>query len=84
MKSITIHNLDDRTAKLIELKARESGLSLNKTIKRLLHKALGISPEGNDPREDFREFLGVWSEEEFDQFQKGTTDFGKVDQEDWQ
>jgi len=43
MKSITVHNLDEKTAILIEQKAKETGLSLNKTIKLLLRQALGVS-----------------------------------------
>lgn len=84
MKSITIHNLEDRLAKRIEQKAKESGLSLNKTIKRLLAQALGLPPAGQDHSPDFEEFLGIWSQEEFDAFQNQTAEFEKVDSTDWE
>ncbi|MBV6640763.1 MAG: hypothetical protein KI791_08595 [Cyclobacteriaceae bacterium] len=83
MKSITIHNIDTETANLIESKAKESGLSLNKTIKMLLHKALGISNSQQQNKESFKQFFGVWSQEEFEQFEENTKDFRKVDQNDW-
>jgi len=81
MKSITIHNLDEKTAKLIEEQSRMSGLSLNKTIKNVLNQALGLAPEKRN--EDFSEFLGLWSEEEFNQFEKNTSEFNRIDESDW-
>ena len=42
MKSITIHNLDDKLDSLIREKAKKQGISLNKTIKTLLRKSLGL------------------------------------------
>lgn len=83
MKSITIHNLDRRTADLIEQKARESGLSLNKTIKKLLQKALGISSENEAKINEFKEFSGVWDEADFDEFERNVRYFGDIDKNDW-
>lgn len=84
MKSITIHNIDDETAKLIESKAKESGLSLNKTIKALLHKALGVSESAQSKKSSFAEFFGVWSQDEFDEFVQKTSDLDKIDSSDWE
>ena len=42
MKSITIHGLDEGLEAMIEEKARQEGLSLNKTVKMLLREALGL------------------------------------------
>ena len=82
MKSITIHNLDEKTTQLIQRRSKESGLSLNKTIKKLLQKALGISEPGKE-REDFSEFSGVWNLSDYDEFMEHTIDFRGVDKEDW-
>ncbi|MEM7549322.1 MAG: hypothetical protein AAF363_06605 [Bacteroidota bacterium] len=82
MKSITLHNLDDKTVELIEKKSIETGLSLNKTIKLVLKGALGIT-EPDQKKEDFTEFLGLWDEKEFAEFNKATSDFEKVDPSDW-
>ena len=52
MKSITIHNLEDRLVAMIERIADQEGNSLNKTIKGLLASALGLDPKGNDKRKE--------------------------------
>lgn len=44
MKSITIHGLDEPLWAMLKSVADAEGTSLNKTIKRLLEKALGITP----------------------------------------
>lgn len=84
MKSITIHNLDERLSKLIEKKARESGTSLNKTIKKLLSQALGLTPKVDSSKSDeFLDLSGVWNENDFQDFNNNVEDLGKVDPEDW-
>ncbi len=85
MKSITIHNLDDSLEAMIQERAREEGLSLNKTVKKLLRKALGLEPDGNgDRKADFAPFCGVWSKADAADFEKKTEDLRKVDPRDWQ
>ena len=84
MKSISIHGLDDRISKKIDEKAKREGLSLNRTIKNLLEDALGLkSQKTKDHRDDFIEFLGVWSEEEAKAFEESIRDFERIDPEDW-
>ncbi len=84
MKSITIHNLDDELDARIREKAAREGLSLNKTLKKLLCEALGIKEKGQDHLHDFLEFSGVWTEKELSEFEKRTSGLGKVDENDWQ
>ena len=85
MKSITIHDLDDSLDALIQEKAREEGLSLNRTVKMLLRKALGLEPGGNgDRRGDFAEFCGGWSKADAAEFERKTKDLRKIDPRDWQ
>lgn len=80
MKSITIHNLDDRTAELIRQEADRKGLSLNKTIKFLLKKALGIKvTSANDKRAEFADLFGVWTIEDEKQFRTHINDLDKID-----
>ncbi|MDY6970131.1 MAG: hypothetical protein SVR08_15965 [Spirochaetota bacterium] len=60
MKSITIHNLDDSLASLIQEKAEKEGLSLNKTIKVLLKKPLGLGTDtDNYHKSEFIDLFGV-------------------------
>ena len=42
MKSITIHGLDEHLDRTIRSLAEREGLSMNKTIKKVLRSALGL------------------------------------------
>lgn len=85
MKSITIHGLDSDLAARLERKARETSMSLNKTIKRLLAGALGLSAEGQtDRRRHFEDLCGVWSKPEAKAFNQAISDLDRVDSEDWE
>ena len=83
MKSISIHGLDKETEKLLKKRAESEGKSVNKTVKEILEKALGVGPVRRDHRDDFIEFLGIWTKEESKQFRKAIEDMEKVDPEDW-
>jgi hypothetical protein len=85
MKSITIHGVDDPLAELIKSRAREEGLSVNKTVKKLLEESLGVRPSSTERnRNTFVEFCGTWSESELKEFDAGTKDLREIDTEDWQ
>lgn len=85
MKSMTIHNIDGELVKLIENKAQAEGLSINKTIKKLLETALGVklTPEKKNWN-DFQEFCGLWTQEDSYTFEEKTIDTRTIDPEDWQ
>lgn len=81
MKSITIHALDNTLDKFLRDKAVQEGTSINKTIKELLRQSLGLS--GKQVNFDFSEFSGVWTPEEFAEFERSIRDFEKIDRKDW-
>lgn len=84
MKSITVHGLDSQLENLIRSRAEAAGLSMNKTIKRLLEEAVGMTPREATPhRPDFEEFLGAWSAEDQGAFEDSTPDLRRIDPEDW-
>ena len=84
MKSITIHNLDDSMDSLIRKKATEEGLSLNKTIKKLLRQTLGLSKrETVNVHENYSDLFGTWDKKDIDEFNKNTADFEKIFEDDW-
>ena len=84
MKSITIHGIDDPLAELIQSRARSEGLSVNKTVKKLLEEALGVKPQSMGKyRSDFEEFCGIWSESDLNEFQEKTKDLRIIQDEDW-
>lgn len=84
MKSITIHNLDEPLNTLIREKAKNEGLSLNNTVKKILAEALNITTrKGGERKKDFLDIFGVWSQQDVDEFKRRTDDCRKIDQEDW-
>lgn len=85
MKSITIHGIDEPLAELIKSKAQTEGLSINKTLKKVLEEAFGVKPrhQGTD-RSEFEEFCGIWSKTELAEFEIKTNKLRKVDPGDWQ
>lgn len=82
MKSISIHKIEDKLMALIEKRSRETGLSLNKTIKLLLAEAVGLHPEERG-KNRFEEFCGVWDDPDVKEFEKATHDFSQIDPTDW-
>lgn len=85
MKSFTIHGVEKPLADLIRAKAESEGLSINKTIKKLLEECLGVKPqpEGKNLR-DFQDFCGQWAKDDLDEFEKKTSDLREIDDADWQ
>ena len=76
MKSITIHGIDQPLAELIQSKAQAEGLSINKTVKKLLEESLGVKPRPKDSnRDQFEEFCGIWSKSDLSEFDKKTEEF---------
>jgi hypothetical protein len=79
MKSITIHGIDDPLAELIKSKAQSEGLSINKTVKKLLEESLGVKPRKKGiNRSDFEEFCGIWTDSELAEFEDHTKDLRKI------
>lgn len=84
MKSISIHGMDPDLAAGLKRQARESGLSLNKTIKGLLARALGLTSDTQAVRRRaFQDLCGVWSQAEAKDFTDRLRPFERIDPEDW-
>ena len=84
MKSITIHGVDDLLAKMIKDRARADGLSINKTVKLLLEQALGIELKSTETnKEQFKEFCGLWTKDDLEEFEETTADMSKIDEDEW-
>ena len=85
MKSITIHNIEPKLAGIIEKKARQTGVSLNKMIKTLLAQAVGLKSTPEDYRKkEFEDLFGSWNEAEEERFLKNVSDLSRVDPKDWE
>jgi hypothetical protein len=84
MKSITIHGIDKETEKLIKKRAKSEGTSVNRIVKGLLAKALGIDKDKQDYRDEFLDLFGIWTEEDEKQFFEAIKDLEQIHPEDWQ
>ena len=83
MKSITIHGIDKETEKLIKKRAKSEGKSVNKIVKGLLAKALGIDKDKQDNREEFLDLYGIWIEKDEKAFFASIKDLEHIHPEDW-
>jgi hypothetical protein len=84
MKSITVHGIDKETEKLIKERAKSAGTSVNRIVKELLAKALGVGKDKDDHRDDFLDLFGVWTEDDERQFLEAVQGLETVHLEDWQ
>jgi plasmid stability protein len=83
MKSLSIHGIDEKTEKAIEERAKNEGRSVNKIVKELIGKALGLGENPPDNRVMFEDLCGVWSEADEQEFQASITDLETIDERDW-
>jgi len=84
MKSISVHGLDDKTYEMIRKRAKSEGRSINKVVKGLIARALGLEENRADNTEDFADLCGVWSEDEAQEFREAVKDLAGVAPEEWQ
>ena len=90
MSSITLHKLDSRLESLIRQKAADKKWSLNKTIQHELLNKFGFVDRTQtkqekilDRTERYKEFFGMWTKEEAEEFEKNTACFSVIDPNDW-
>jgi hypothetical protein len=83
MKSITIHGIDKETERLINERAKSAGTSVNKAVKELLAKALGLDKDRPDHRDEFLDVFGVWTEDDEREFLGAIKDLETVEPGDW-
>jgi plasmid stability protein len=83
MKSITIHGIDEETAKIIRKRAQVEGRSVNKIMKEMIGESLGPGSGKKDNREEFADLCGAWTENEEKAFLATVEDMAYVDEEDW-
>ncbi|MCK4797421.1 MAG: hypothetical protein KAT05_08570 [Spirochaetes bacterium] len=83
MSSITIHNLENDLEISIREKAKEEE-SLNKTIKKLLRKSLGLSKKIDSHKEDFLDLFGKWTKSDLLEFEKSISDLNAINPKDWE
>jgi len=86
MKVITLRNIPPEVARLIEARRERSGLSLNKTVIRLLEESLGVAGPATLPRrhDDLDELAGTWTKKEAREFDRALAEQRQIDSELWE
>jgi ferritin-like protein len=83
MKSISVHGIDGEMVKAVEERAKKEGKSVNKIMKELIAKALGLEDKPPDNRAMFEDLSGVWTEAQEREFMDSIADLETTDEEDW-
>ena len=81
--AFTVHGMDQELEVKLTQRAKREGISRNLLVKQLLARALGYS-DMNPEDDDYREFLGCWTQEEKRAFDKVQLENQRIDDEDWQ
>lgn len=80
--AFTIHGIDRELDKRLTERARRERISKNRLVKTLLARAMGLATSDRE-NDDYREFLGLWSQAEKDSFDRVQSDNRRVLDEDW-
>lgn len=80
MSSITITGIDDNIKQLLKKEADKEGVSLSEKAKNIINAQLNINNSKND---DFSEFLGLWDDDDYKEFQENTEELNKINDIDW-
>jgi len=83
MSQITLRQLPKNVDRLIRSISEKQNKSINKTIIILLEKALGVK-DSSDKKRDLSKLSGSWSTAEFEEFERNTEIFNKIDKEIWE
>jgi hypothetical protein len=84
MTAITLRNIPSKLQEVLRQRAGKEGLSLNKTVLRMLEEAAGQrSAGGRQLHDDLDHLAGTWSDEEAALFDAALVEQRKVDPELW-
>lgn len=83
MKTISVHGIDKEIEERLNERAKKEGKSVNKIVKELIARALGMGEKPPDNRALFEDLSGVWTEEDEREFLASIADLEKTDEKDW-
>ena len=84
MTAITLRNIPPTLQEVIRKRAGKDGLSLNKTVIRMLEEAEGQrTTTGRELHHDLDHLAGTWSDEEAAAFDAALAEQRRVDPELW-
>jgi hypothetical protein len=82
---ITLRSLPPHLVRAIRQRARERGLSLNKTVISMLEESLaGPERKSRRPYHDLDHLFGTWTPEEADAFEADLKEQRRIDPDLWQ
>jgi plasmid stability protein len=85
MTAITLRNIPPKLQEAIRQRAGKDGLSLNKTVLRMLEEAAGErTPNRRELHHDLDHLAGTWSDQEAAAFDAALVEQRKVDPELWE
>ncbi len=82
MSQITLRKIPVVLDKQLRSMAIKNRTSLNKTILSLLMKSQGLT-ENSDKKRDLSKLFGTWSRDQYEEFQRNTEEFNRIDPEIW-
>jgi len=81
--AITLRNIPKKLQEVIRKRAGAEGLSLNKTVLRMLEEASGQRAQKSALHHDLDYLAGKWSREEAAAFEAALVEQRRVDPEHW-
>jgi plasmid stability protein len=82
MQNISIRGIPPDLAKALQEEKDRRGQSLNRTVRELLRRALGLGPNSHYDN-GLAAHAGTWSEQDLREFERATSAFGQIDEELW-
>ena len=83
MASFTIHEVDSKLNERLAAEARNRKISKNTLVKKILAEYMGL-PSNGKYADDYREFAGVWTAEQAEEFEASQKELRKIDVDEWQ
>lgn len=85
MKAITLRNIPPELAQVLEEHSKTYRMSLNKTVIRLLEKAIGLreSPPSARRHHELDDLAGSWSEQQAREFDQALAEQRQIEPELW-
>lgn len=87
LKQLTLRGFEESVAREIERVAREEGVSLNRSVHKLLRRGLASSDNKDDSGaigNSLDHLIGTWTAEEADEFDRAVADFEVIDESMWE
>jgi len=83
MSAITVRGLADPTVKAIKKAAAQRSLSMNRFIVETLEIAVGRRAQKPREYHDLDEYIGSWSQEDYDTMMRSLAEQRRIDPEVW-